>query len=65
MAQAKPTLSSDPGPRFQACTDAALELLRKAADEWAEGNPEEPATERVLGDILRILEKERFLRRPS
>ena len=65
MAQAKPTLSSDPGPRFQACRDAALELLRKAADEWAEGHPEEPPTERVLTNILRIFEKEKFLRRPS
>jgi hypothetical protein len=64
MAQVKPRLSSDPGPRFEAATAAALELLRRAADEWAEGSPEEPSTEDVLSQILRIFEKEKFLRRP-
>jgi len=64
MAQSKPRLSSDPGPRFEAATAEALVLLRRAADEWAQGNPEEPATEAVLEGLLRVFEKERFLRRP-
>jgi hypothetical protein len=65
MAQAKPILSSDPGPRFQAATAAALDVLQRAADEWAEGHPEQPPTAEVLKQILRIFEKEHFLRRPS
>jgi hypothetical protein len=64
MAQSKPRLSSDPGPRFEAATAGALGVLRRAADEWAKGHPEEPATEAVLQEILRIFEKEHFLRRP-
>jgi hypothetical protein len=64
MAQSKPRLSSDPGPRFEAATAEALALLQRAADEWAQGNPEEPATASVLEDLLRIFEKEHFLRRP-
>jgi hypothetical protein len=39
-------------------------VLRKAADEWALGNPEQPPSPEVLEKILRIFEKERFLRRP-
>ena len=64
MAQARPTLSSDPGPRYKRCVDEALVVLRKAADEWALGNPEEPPTADVLKQILRIFEEQKFLRRP-
>jgi hypothetical protein len=64
MAQAKPRLTSDPGPRFEAAEAEALNLLRHAADEWAQGHPEEPPTAEVLTNILRIFEREHFLRRP-
>jgi hypothetical protein len=64
MAQAKPRLTSDPGPRFERCQAEALQILKRAADEWAEGHPEQPATEDILRDILRVFEREKFLRRP-
>jgi hypothetical protein len=34
-----------------------------AADEWALGNPEQPATKEVLEEIVRTFEHELFLRR--
>jgi len=64
MAQVRPILTTDPGPRYECCVDEALIVLRKAADEWAFGNPEQPLTPEVLNQILRIFEKEKFLRRP-
>ncbi|MBI4600585.1 MAG: hypothetical protein HY721_01355 [Planctomycetes bacterium] len=56
-------LDSDPGPRFDRCVDRAHALLRKAADQWGLGDPEQPPTGDVLEAILRVFEKERFLRR--
>jgi len=42
----------------------AHELLKKSADSWAEGDPEDPPTEEVLKQILKIFEEPRFLKRP-
>jgi hypothetical protein len=64
MAQVRPILTTDPGPRFNHCQDAAIRLLRKAADQWAQGSPEEPVPEEVLKAILKVFEEEKFLRRP-
>jgi hypothetical protein len=64
MAQVRPNLSSDPGPRFENCKESAARLLRKAADEWAKGNPQDPAPEKILTSILKIFADERFLRQP-
>ncbi len=61
--QYQPLLSSDPGPRFDRCREDALNILRKASDEWALGHPEQPPTEEILEKIIRIFEKEKFLRR--
>ena len=63
MAQFQALYSSDPGPRFDRCRDQAHELLRKAADQWALGHPEEPPTHEVLEQILQVFEHEHFLRR--
>jgi hypothetical protein len=63
MAQARPILVSHPGPRFEKCMDEAHAILRKAADEWALGHPEQPPTKEVLEQIIRVFEHERFLRR--
>jgi hypothetical protein len=43
MAQAQPNLTTDPGARFERCVDEAHAILRKAADEWALGHPEQRA----------------------
>ncbi|GMV80736.1 MAG: hypothetical protein AMXMBFR7_19200 [Planctomycetota bacterium] len=64
MAQFRSRLTTDPGSRFEECMETAHRLLRKAADEWAIGDPEVPATEAILNDILRVFEKSKFLRRP-
>ena len=63
MAQVTPLLVSDPGPRFERCVEEANAVLRKAGDQWALGHPEQPPTEEVLEQIIRIFEHERFLRR--
>ena len=63
MAQAQPNLTSDPGPRFERCVDEAQSILRKAADQWALGHPEQPPTREVLEQIIRVFEHEHFLRR--
>jgi hypothetical protein len=64
MAQVRPKLTTDPGPRFEACQQSAARLLRKAADEWVKGDPENPPPEKILEAILKIFEGERYLRRP-
>lgn len=64
MAQYRPIISTDPGPRYERCVDEALNILRKAADEWALGSPEQPPTPEILTQILHVFEKEKFLRRP-
>ena len=64
MAQAKPRLSTDPGPQFEEATREALETLRHTADQWAEGDPEEPATRDVLARVLQPFFDRKFLRRP-
>jgi hypothetical protein len=64
MAQVRPILTTDPDPRFEQCRESAVRLLRKAADEWAKGDPEKPPPVEVLEAILKIFEDERFLRRP-
>jgi hypothetical protein len=63
MAQHQSLHSGDPGSRFDRCRDQAHDLLRKAADQWTLGHPEEPPTRGVLEQILRIFEREHFLRR--
>ena len=63
MAQSLPLYSTDPGPRFQRCVEQAHAILRKAADEWALGHPEQPPTKQVLEEVLRIFEHEHFLKR--
>lgn len=65
MAQAKPILTTDPGPRFSQCKEDSIKLLNKAADEWAKGDPLNPQTEEVLGALLDIFIKERFLKPPG
>jgi hypothetical protein len=64
MAQYRPVLTTDPGPRFDACLNEVNKLLRRAADEWAKGNPEDPLTKDVLNQILDIFAREKFLKRP-
>ena len=63
MAQAQPNLTTDPGARFERCVDEAHAILRKAADELALGHPEQPASKEVLEQIIRVFEREHFLRR--
>jgi hypothetical protein len=64
MAQAKPTLSSDVGPRFEEATREALEALRRAGNEWAQGDPEQPPSAETLKQILQPFFDRKFLRRP-
>jgi hypothetical protein len=54
---------NDPGARFERCVDESLAILRKAADEWALGHPEQPPSSEVLEQIIRVFEREHFLRR--
>jgi len=56
-------LSTDPGARFEQCVEEANAILRKAADEWALGHPEQPPSREILEKIIRIFEHEHFLRR--
>ena len=56
-------MDSDPGARFERCVDTSLVILRKAADEWALGNPEQPPIKEVLERIVRTFEQEHFLKR--
>ena len=63
MAQARGLYETDPGPRFGRCQDDALVVLQEAADDWAKGDPENPPTKLILEKILRIFEKEKFLKR--
>jgi len=64
MAQYRPVYASDPGPRYERATQSAYEILKRAADEWAKGDPEDPPTEAVLREILDVFVEEKFLRRP-
>lgn len=64
MAQARPLLTTDPGPRFEQCKTDAKKLLDKAATEWSKGDPSNPATEEILLGVLAIFIKERFMRPP-
>jgi hypothetical protein len=64
MAQFRPVYANDPGPRFEQCMDEAQALMRRAADEWAHGDPENPPTERVLAEILQVFARDKFLKRP-
>jgi hypothetical protein len=57
-------LSSDPGPQYDETFREAIELLQKAADQWALGHPEEPPTSDVLKEILELFRKKGFLKRP-
>ena len=50
--------------RFDDCLRDAHRLLMQAADEWAEGNPEEPPTMKVLNDILDVFVDRKLLTRP-
>jgi hypothetical protein len=52
-----------PAIRFDRTYRSALDLLRQASEEWAKGNSEEPPTELILEETLRMFEKERFLKR--
>jgi hypothetical protein len=64
MAQTRPRLTSDPGPRFDQCKDAALRLLGRAAVSWSQGDPSDPDPKAVLEKIIDIFAQEQFLRRP-
>jgi hypothetical protein len=64
MAQIKPRLTTDAGPRYEQCQEDALRLLRKSADEWSKGDPESPSPEDILRSILKLFEEQKFLRRP-
>lgn len=65
MAQARPTLTTDPGPRYTQCKEEAIKLLDKAAIEWSKGDPSDPRVEVILKDVLAIFIQERFLRPPN
>jgi hypothetical protein len=65
MAQFRPLLTSDPGPRFEQCKEAALRLLDRAAVGWGEGDPSDPDPKVVLEQIIDIFVQEHFLRRPG
>ena len=54
---------NDPGPRFERCCAEALGILQKAADEWALGHPEQPPSKAILERIIRVFEREKFLKR--
>lgn len=64
MAQVRGVYANDPGPRYERALQDAHRLLRRAADEWAKGDPELPATEEVLTQILEVFMKAKFLRLP-
>lgn len=65
MAQARPTLTTDPGPRYTQCKEEAIKLLDKAAIDWSKGDPSDPRVELILKEVLAIFIKERFLRPPN
>jgi hypothetical protein len=64
MAQVRPLLTTDPGPRFDTCKREAVKLLGKAAVEWSHGDPSAPDPGAVLEQIIDIFAREQFLRRP-
>lgn len=64
MAQSKPTLSTDAGPQYEQAEREALDVLRRAADAWAKGDPEDPETALVLRRVLEPFLRRRFMRRP-
>src|SRR5262245_6435275 len=53
---------SDPGPRYERAVEESYSLLKSSAEVWAEGNPEDPPTRRVLREILAILVSGHLLR---
>ena len=63
MAQIGTPAGRDPD-KFHDCFQLAQALLRRSADLWAHGDPEDPPTEEVLKKILKIFEDQRFVRRP-
>jgi hypothetical protein len=65
MAQARPILTTDPGPRFTQCKEDAVKLLDKAANEWSKGDPSNPKTEDVLKTVLEVFVNQHFLRPPK
>lgn len=65
MAQARPVLTTDPGPRYTQCKEDAVGLLKKAANDWSKGDPSDPTAEEVLKNVLGLFIKERFLRPPN
>ena len=52
MAQCKPVLTTDPGPRYRQWKEEALRLLDRAAVAWAEGDPSDPDPGAVLAAVL-------------
>jgi hypothetical protein len=52
------------GHRYESAVEGAHRILSEAAEEWAEGHPEEPPTERVLQRVLALFVEEQLLRRP-
>ena len=65
MAHAKPTLTTDPGPRYTQCKEDAVKLLDRATIEWSRGDPSNPSVEEVLKSVLELFIKERFLKPPN
>jgi len=49
---------------FANCRSEALQKLRMFADEWSQGNPEEPQTEQALEELISIIDKWKFLKHP-
>jgi hypothetical protein len=64
MAQLRGEYDGDPGPRYERACREAHKLLKKAADAWAGGDPEDPPTEEVLQEILDLFIRRRLLRLP-
>lgn len=64
MAQSKSRLATEAGPQFEEAQREALVALRRAADAWAKGDPEDPPSVDVLDRILEPFFDRQFLRRP-
>jgi hypothetical protein len=64
MAQFRAIHWYDHGPRYDHTVSQSHKLLKKAADRWATGHPEQPATEEVLAQMLELFRKRQFLHLP-
>lgn len=46
---------------FIEAVDVSMKILKDASDEWSKGNPEEPTTEQVLGEIINVFQKAKLM----